>query len=584
MLDANEENGPGVKSRLLGAASGLFGGDSLSKVISTAVGNVPALGAIAAGMKAVNAILGGLDKSISAAINMQSQYISGINARLNGITDQVSTYGELMQDLQVFSGSQYVSMKELVKNVSMLTEKGIAYNLEERALLESIRDRVVTTFSAVEGQLDRLIRLQQADLTRQQMGAEAELNRMLNSMFHDTSYLSDVYDSVSSAIIDATSNTGLGYRDVVEFNYNLQKWLGALYSLGMQSSTVSSIAEAINSLATGNVNQLNGTPMGNLFALSARNANLSYTDILTEGLNASNINDLMKAMIEYMQQIADNTSGNVAKNAILGAIGGNFSFSDIRAISNLSTQDINSIYNSTQTYDTSAKTLVSEISKLEQRTAYETRVNNLLDNMLLNIGNAMIGDSISTYVAWRISDQLPDAIGKIVKVVAGITRLGRIVDGVLDIIQSAGGELSVGPQANILSLMGTSQQINARGEQYVPTSPLSVSEGVSYSATIGSASALAEQRQESLYQSASYATASTKNITGGESNVASRDISDLYSELFEQQLHPIRVAVATVEDGAKSDLGIGFNGMLVDVQDNDINSLINSVYTVRSSM
>jgi hypothetical protein len=45
----------------------------------------------------------------------------------------------------------------------------------------------------------------------------------------------------------------------------------------------------------------------------------------------------------------------------------------------------------------------------------------------------------------------------------------------------------------------------------------------------------------------------------------------------------MRMTIAKVEESAKSDLGIGYNGLLVDVQNEDINSIVNTVYTVRGS-
>lgn len=581
LLDVNEENGPGISDRLLGAASGLFKGEGLGKVITTAVADVPYLGAIAAAVKVANVLLEGLGKSLDSAINLQDQYLSGIATRLNGSADyQENAWKEILANMSDFASSQYVSMQNLTKNVATLASEGVAYNLEERALLETIKDRVVTTFGVVEGQLDRLVRMQQADITQSQMGAEAELTRMFNSMFKDTSYLSGVYDSVASALVDATATRS--YGEAVEINFAAQKWLGSLYSLGMSESAVTSIAQGLTNLATGNINDLNGTPLGNLFALSARDANLSYTDILTEGLNASNINDLLKAMVLYLQQLAQNTSGNVAKSAIYNAIGGNLSFSDIRAISNLTEGDISAIYSNTQNYESTKQILRGEFSKIGERTPYATRVNNLLDNTLLNIGNSMISENgMLDYTLWRIADYLPEGLSKLTKFFVGMANIGEIGEGLLDSIKSVGNEVFGNVESNILNYLDSNTvDLLARGFQYTPTITGQASPSISYSAAIANTSTL-DRAAYSLYNNANAPTITATSITG--QGGVTRDISDLYSELFEQQLHPIRVALAKVEEEAKGDLGIGINGMLVDVQDSDVNSIINNVYTIRGT-
>lgn len=107
----------------------------------------------------------------------------------------------------------------MLKRVSDLAESGIAYNIEERAYLATLTDRMVTTFDVLDASLTRLIRLQQADLTASQLGSEATLTQFLNSRFKDTSYLTDVYDSVSNAILDASSQFNI--EDFTRYGYNV---------------------------------------------------------------------------------------------------------------------------------------------------------------------------------------------------------------------------------------------------------------------------------------------------------------------------------------------------------------------------
>ena len=75
---------------------------------------------------------------------------------------------------------------------------------------------------------------------------------------------------------------------------------------------------------------------------------MSYSSILTQGLNAEGVNNLMKSVVELLQDIAKNTSNQVTKSAWSEIL--NMTRSDFRAVSNLTSTDISSIYGSNVTY------------------------------------------------------------------------------------------------------------------------------------------------------------------------------------------------------------------------------------------
>lgn len=218
-------------SELKEGALSMLGGDGL-KAIKDPLNDVfsdvlkkvpiPGLSKLVAAVEAISLVTNYMSQGISAAINLSNQYLSGINTRLIGLDEyQEGPYAIIQERLMAFAGSQYVNVSNLTKTIGDLSSKGIGYNLESRALLETIKDKLVTTFDTFGGQLDRIIRLQQSDLTRSQMGAEIELNTMLNSLFADTSYLNSLYDTVTEGLIDATSQ--MGYQDAVAFNFSVQK-------------------------------------------------------------------------------------------------------------------------------------------------------------------------------------------------------------------------------------------------------------------------------------------------------------------------------------------------------------------------
>lgn len=67
-------------------------------------------------------------------------------------------------------------------NVQSLAQQGIVYNIEQRAFLETISDKIAATFDTTNATLLRLVKLQQSDSTASRLGMEAYLTRYFNEM------------------------------------------------------------------------------------------------------------------------------------------------------------------------------------------------------------------------------------------------------------------------------------------------------------------------------------------------------------------------------------------------------------------
>lgn len=169
-----------------------------------------------------------VDGMVNSATSVLTEYSGKVSARLQGTG---TTFSNIVSTYQgILTGSPYVQIKNVLSKVAQLSEAGIAYNLELRAFLGTISENIASTFNAANGTLLRLIRLQQADSTDARLGMEAVLTRFLNEMYEDTSYLSNVADSVRSSILGASSQLT---RDMSqEFEFTVDKWLGSLYSVG----------------------------------------------------------------------------------------------------------------------------------------------------------------------------------------------------------------------------------------------------------------------------------------------------------------------------------------------------------------
>lgn len=592
--------------------------------------------------KGVDRINTTLNKGVTQAVNMASEYLGKIDARLQGSgmsTDGRSSYGEYISAMtSTFATSPFVKQESLLKNISDIVGQGIAFNVEERALVATLAEKMVTTFDALDASLTRLVRIQGADLTYSSMGSEALLTQFLNTNFKDTSYLNSLYDSVSSAVLDASAQ--LDYQSAIGFNYAVQKWLGSLYSVGMSESGVSTIAQGLNYLATGNVDALGGnTQLQTLLALSAKNAGLDYASILRTGLNADNTNMLLESMVEYLKGIYGSIDNNVVKSAWSNIAGLNIT--DLRALSNLSSGEIAAISASNTNFGTSTEEFKRQLGLVQGRTTLAERFSNLGSNAILSFGNSMVNlDNIYPYLGWMLGDAIGGTLGSVIQAVSGVATfllsddigLKDVLTGNVSLNDSIFGNIpsdiaalfsnnrytgfddyfgkgrsdffTHGVQteraANYIPLIAAMSSTDmskttSRGAEWVYTNAAgSVESGVSTSITNAST---ADQMEGSLVNN-EVATLSSSNITGASIQV--RDIGDLYAKLFEHRDTPIKVTLSDVEDEAKKKLLVDFltdmssnleylanqasgTGINVDLGSEDANIMRSQIYNVRYS-
>ena len=105
---------------------------------------------------------------------------------------------------------------------------------------------------------------------------------------------------------------------------------------------------AINAAATGDVETLNNSQFNNLIITAANKSNISYADILSQGLNAESVNSLISSVVTYWSSIA-NESNQVVKNQYSKLFG--LSMSDMTAIKNITSTDLKNIYNESLSYE-----------------------------------------------------------------------------------------------------------------------------------------------------------------------------------------------------------------------------------------
>ena len=418
-----------------------------------------------------------LDKTIEDIASYQSR----IDTRLYGSGKQWEGWGSsgISGRLQGIVGvSPLIKTQDLYKNVDTLVNKGISYNLEQRAFLETIAGKIATTFHVDNQNLLQLIRVQQSDTTAARLGLEAELNRYFNTMYENTEYLSDKFDDVSAQLYEATSQ--MSAASGVGFEYQVQKWLGSLYSVGMSQGAISGLAGALGMLGSGNISGLAGnTGMQNLLVMAASRAGKSYSSLLTGGLTADTTNQLLASMVNYLADIAEATKDNLVVRSQYANIFG-LSVSDLTAMANLASS-VGSIAGSNLDYSGAMKSLTDQANLMYSRTSVGEMLSNAWGNLEYTMAQGIAANP-ALYAVWKVANALTDTVGGIAlpdikylgtgvnlqTTVADLMRVGALSTGLLGgigniISAGSGGGFSPSAMLSSLGLTGNRVSMVSRG-------------------------------------------------------------------------------------------------------------------------
>ena len=374
--------------------------------------------------KSVGKAFNDISNKINSAMDTYSKYQSSIDTRIQGAVDssgKAKSFSGMEKALKSAVGaSPYLKTETMLSNLQTLVEAGISTNVEQRAFLNTIKDKVAATFDAANSSLLRIIRLQQNDSTAARLGMEAYLTHFLNEMVDNTEYLNQTFDSVQSALLEASAI--MTTQSSTAFEYQVQKWLGVLVGRGMSENTANNIAAAIGMLGSGNVSGLSGNSMNNLLVMAASRAGLDYADLLTGGLDASKTNTLMEYIVKYMQEI--NNSGNkVVRSQYAQTFGLNIS--DLMAATGMTSQEITDVYKDNQTYDSMFAELGKQLNKVSSRTHISEKMLNLFDNAQFSLATNIAGNPVLASM-WKVTDMIQGVTGGIT--IPALSYLGTMVD------------------------------------------------------------------------------------------------------------------------------------------------------------
>lgn len=366
--------------------------------------------AISAAIYAVSDMAKQLEKKIDDI----ASYKSAIDTRLQGSSNERfagSYWDQLTRDMTAVGAiNPFYKQETFANNMKDLVNRGISFDLKQRAFLMTIQDKIATTFDVADGTLLRLIRIQQEDSTAGRLGMESALNTFLNNMYENTEYLSQVADSVRGSLEEMQSL--MSGAEATEVEYQVQKWLGSLYSVGMSQNAVSGISDALGKIAAGQIEGLTNGGAGNLLIMAANDAGLSIADILTKGIDATDTNKLLQASVNYLAELAESAKDNKVVQQQLADVFG-VRASDLRAATNLVLPgSINSVYGNSLTYENMLSQLTSMAGSMGSRTSMAEMMTNFWENGQYTLAGSMASNPVS-YFIYKMAKVVDDAAGGI---------------------------------------------------------------------------------------------------------------------------------------------------------------------------
>lgn len=382
-------------------------GESTGKIMKAALASgAAAVGdAVAAGAQKMYSAV---SKSIESGASLYATYMSKVDARIQGAYTGLSFETLIDMVNRNLSGNPYLKYEDVVDKMASLIDKGVVSNVAQRAFLATISDKIATTFDAMDDTLLRIVRIQRTDTTAERLGMEAELTKLFNYYFSDTSYLSEAFDSVTSALLDVSAQ--LGAIGGVELEYQVQKWLGSMGSSGVSESTVSAIAGAINALGTGDVDYLtSNTEMQNLLVLSMNRAGLDYGELLVNGINSLDVNDLLYNMLLYIRETVSGAN-NVVKRKYAELFG--LTMADITAIENMNNAQIAELYTQAMTAGDMMTSLDEQLAQVPNRLHFSELLDNIIKNTVTTAGMSIANSSVA-YTTYKIADLVEGVTGGI---------------------------------------------------------------------------------------------------------------------------------------------------------------------------
>lgn len=406
---------------------------------------------------------------ITEAAKYYSNLVENIQTRLVGSSRDFDSISKKMAE--VFAVSPFFSMKAAMDKTSEFINQGILYNIETRASMAVISEKISKTFNAFDSSLLRLIRIQQTDSTQARLGMSNILTAFLNNQYEDSSYMTSLSNSVSSQLLEATSR--MSKESALAFDFAVQKWLGSFHSLGVSDSLTTTLASAMASMGSGDLSTISSNSSLQALLVSALNrggGKSSFSDIITGSISPDSVDDFFKGFLALMREIEKSSDNLVVLNQYAKVFG--ISVSDLTAAANnLKEANIDAIDSLNHGY-ADMITRVEEQSKfnvLLSRTGGAHIVDTFMENMYQTAGR-QIGKDVGGYFAWQAAglvnqflagistgvEVAPFGVGTSIELKVGeITKAATVAGALAAGLGSISGNLSSLKGINLGALKGT---------------------------------------------------------------------------------------------------------------------------------
>ena len=398
-------------------------------------------------------------KQLEKKIDDIASYKSTIDTRLQGSSNEQSGgsyWDQLVRDMTSIGAiNPFYKQETFANNMKDLVNRGIAFDLKQRAFLMTIQEKIANTFDVADGTLLRLVRIQQEDSTAGRLGMESALNTFLNNMYETSEYLTQVADGVRTNLEEMQAL--MQGAEATEVEYQIQKWLGSLYSVGMSQNAVNSISSSLGQIAAGQIEGLVNGGTSNLLVMAANEAGLSIADILTEGIDADKTNELLQATVNYLAELAESSKDNQVVQQQLADVFG-VKASDLKAATNLATQgSVSNIYSSSMTYNDMLTQLSTMAGSMGSRTSMAELMTNFWENGMYSLAGSMASNPVS-YFIYKMASGLDSLAGGIdlpfINVLGSGVDLNTTVSDLMRVAAVGTGILgSIGP---LISSLGSS--------------------------------------------------------------------------------------------------------------------------------
>lgn len=433
----------------------------------------------AAGLSALSGTLSNFAKQLETQMDDIASKKSTIDTRLQGSSNETyhgSYWDQMSRDITGFAGiSPLIKQSAVANRVATMVGQGISYNVEQRATLDVLKDKIATTFDAANGTLLRLVRIQQQDTTAGRLGMESALNAFLNNMYETTEYMQGLATAVKGNLEEAMSlMTG---ENALSFEYQIQKWLGSLSSVGMSNSAVQGLAGVLGQVAAGKLEGITNGGQGNLVIMAANQAGINVSDILNNGLDQNTTNTLMNAMVDYLAKLYNDAgTSKVIQQQIANVYG--LSASDLKAAVNLANSR-QIVARDGLDYRSAMNRLYSMAGSMGSRTSLGEQLSNMWANTQYSMAAGMANNPV-TYSLYKMSGLLKDTTGginfglplvmgngmPITFNVADLMRTGALAGGIMSSIGTmlgGNGGLTGSGILNSIGLAGSGISVVTRG-------------------------------------------------------------------------------------------------------------------------